>query len=474
MTVPAPALAAFLATLEQERDLPDFVEGVRAVTRATHDTVSSIDLLARALGEDPRLSGRILRVANSSMYARAGRPVTDLRHAIMLVGFDRVRDLAVGASVFEHLQRRSPALRDLLFGALVAANQALQFAHLVGYVRPEEAYLAGLFRNLGEVIVAYHAPERHAALRERLRRDGVMRAQAEAAEFGFELDELGRAMGRAWALPAAVVEAMHRPVPGAADAPQTAARQLGLLTQLSADLVDGTYLREGHEAQATLRAAVDRYAVPLKLGEARLRTAARVALDDARHTVNAADVPFDHATLKRRLAETELLLERHGAPPSAARPGAAPPAREHAETLDAAVESALSALLAAGFTRAFFGLLTPDRSTLRGRLAQPAGGADPSRFVVPLGPGRGDLSAAVAAGADVVEADVAASAWGGERLVRQLRSGSFVLLPVVVGGQLLGALYADAPHADARAPAAVAAACGAIRDDLAAFLARHR
>ena len=62
--------------------------------------------------------------------------------------------MATGVVLLEHFRKHSPGLKELILLSLLTANHAREVADRVGYPKREEAYLCGMFRNLGEVLVA--------------------------------------------------------------------------------------------------------------------------------------------------------------------------------------------------------------------------------------------------------------------------------------------------------------------------------
>src|SRR5207245_1105501 len=62
------------------------------VTRALDPDSTSTEL-ARIVLKDLGLASLLLRVANSARYNRSGRPVMSVTHAIILLGWDTVRNL---------------------------------------------------------------------------------------------------------------------------------------------------------------------------------------------------------------------------------------------------------------------------------------------------------------------------------------------------------------------------------------------
>jgi HD-like signal output (HDOD) protein len=55
-------------------------------------------------------------------------------------------------------------MRELVMLSLLSANHAREIAERAGGIPGEEAYLLGMFRNLGEVLVASYLPEQYAAV----------------------------------------------------------------------------------------------------------------------------------------------------------------------------------------------------------------------------------------------------------------------------------------------------------------------
>ena len=81
-------------------DLPSIPAISSQVMSAISDPSTSADDLRTILEADPSLSARVLKVANSSLYAFR-REVDSLRHAVTLLGFRTVEALVLAASLRE-------------------------------------------------------------------------------------------------------------------------------------------------------------------------------------------------------------------------------------------------------------------------------------------------------------------------------------------------------------------------------------
>lgn len=116
--------------------------------------------LARVLGADVALSGRVMRLANSAYYGMRGR-VGSLRFAVTVVGFATVRTMATVALTALEDQSRLPAdfWRVSTSLALSASSLAPRFGE-----RPQDALCTGLLTQLGVALLHQDDPDGYAEL----------------------------------------------------------------------------------------------------------------------------------------------------------------------------------------------------------------------------------------------------------------------------------------------------------------------
>lgn len=155
-------LAADLSSGEVE--LPGFPEVVARIRRTLADENVSTDKVARVVGAEPVIAARLLRMANSAALNASGKPVVELRAAVLRVGLNVVRSTTIAFAV-EQL-RKSPVLSglekplDLLWerSVLVAS-----FCHVIARrctrLSPDTALLAGLLQGIGRLYILTRAAE---------------------------------------------------------------------------------------------------------------------------------------------------------------------------------------------------------------------------------------------------------------------------------------------------------------------------
>ncbi|HZP43795.1 MAG TPA: HDOD domain-containing protein [Candidatus Binatia bacterium] len=241
-----------LAELGTKGDFPaaaGVIERLRDVVRKEDCTALDV---ARIILQDAGLASKVLRLVNSAFYRKGGNPVSTITRAIIVLGFETIRDITVGVLLIEEFVRKKGAskpiregLRRSLFCGLVSQRLSVQ----VGYPIPEEAYLLGLFANWGVLWLAAFYPsefERALALAAERR---VEIEEAAREVFGVHPSELSAAILEHWNFPARYADYFRKPVPDDRSAIAGTAGKLSAIVHMAADYAQAV---DGHPEQALL------------------------------------------------------------------------------------------------------------------------------------------------------------------------------------------------------------------------------
>src|SRR5262249_19564364 len=106
----SPALEKFYRELMSVEKLPSAPEIARRTLATVNRDNASLQDLAKLIARDQALAARLLRLANGAFFAVRGK-VTSIPQAVHLLGFERVRELVLGLSVWGALEGTSPAAR---------------------------------------------------------------------------------------------------------------------------------------------------------------------------------------------------------------------------------------------------------------------------------------------------------------------------------------------------------------------------
>jgi hypothetical protein len=192
-------LAHYVTQLVGDSKLPLFSKRLLDILALGSQDRTSAHKLADLVLEDYALTVNVLRIANSFYYNRSNRPIENVSHAIVVLGMDTVRKLASTLVYFLAFENRSASLRELMVQSMLSAHVAGTAADRTSFPRREDAYLAAMLLNIGEVLVACHSPEHYLVIRAEAHQ-GTPVAEACIRRMGFTFDGVARKIGRHWRL----------------------------------------------------------------------------------------------------------------------------------------------------------------------------------------------------------------------------------------------------------------------------------
>jgi len=192
-------LERYVTQLVGDSKLPLFSKRLLEILALGSQDRTSAHKLADLVLEDYALTLNVLRMANSFHYNRSNHAIENVSHAIVVLGMDTVRKLASTLVYFLAFENRSASLRELMVQSMLSAHVAGVAAERIKFPRREDAYLAAMLLNLGEVLVACHSPEHYIVIRAEAR-EGISVREACQRRLGFSFDAVARGVGKHWRL----------------------------------------------------------------------------------------------------------------------------------------------------------------------------------------------------------------------------------------------------------------------------------
>jgi putative nucleotidyltransferase with HDIG domain len=224
----SPLAERFARDLDGVSDLPSFGPVVGTLLRTLDRRDVALAEVIEIVREDPGLAAQMLRVANSAVYA--GRaPAATIRDALLRLGLREVRRLALLLSVYNSVRPPGALVDTAAFWAhslAVARAAELLAEHVpVGGEGPEAAdalFLAGLFHDLGYMVLAAHYPSEFFQVRDAARAGGRAFFEVEAEVLGTDHAAMSVRLARHWGLApltVAAIDGHHRTGPADPDDP---------------------------------------------------------------------------------------------------------------------------------------------------------------------------------------------------------------------------------------------------------------
>lgn len=429
------------------------------LAKAVGEESTTLNLLTNIILKNVSLTTVVLRAANSIHYNPRGKPILSVSRAVTMMGWDSVRNLGAGVLLFEHFREQMDKPKELMLQMLLTANHARQIAMRSGLQGIEEAYLCGMFRNLGELIAACYLPKEYADILATA--TGRQLTQAESCErvLNLRFEDLGKAMARHWNLPDAVASCMDRPDLPAPPA-QNDLEKLRTISAFSHALSAAVYSKNQSDSQNVLKGVVDKYCGSVSVKECEIPAILEAALFETEDTFRAARLPLDLASLNNHLLaatgrEQPVVQSQDGAGPAAQGRSDVLHSllKELAVTLEPGEDFDLNAVImmileaiyrGAGLDRALFCLVNGDRTKVQARLGV---GTDIEplidKFSFPISIRSGPIGTSLISKQDLMVDGGAAARYGRSPLMNVVSTPCFGILPIVVEGVAAGCLYFD-------------------------------
>ncbi len=191
--------------LSQLPIIPDVASKVLEMANHTSDV--SFQDLEEVIMVDPALVSKILKVANSALFARQ-REITTLQMAIGMLGLNNIRSLVllVTASQFSGRLKNHALFQDFWKHSIVTAFIARTISVRVGSKSEQEtAFLGGLMHDIGQVGLLQHDPDAYRETVERRAPEEDL-AAAEQRSYGTDHKQLGAAILDNWNFPALFID----------------------------------------------------------------------------------------------------------------------------------------------------------------------------------------------------------------------------------------------------------------------------
>ena len=153
-----PELAQKLAVAVDS--MPAFPRSVQRILELTRDLNSTPKDLVDVIDKDPVVTVKILKVVNSAYY-NLPRQVTSIGHAVVYLGFNTIKNLALSIAAIGMLPKDSPSgfdVQQYLLHSLSTAGLAKQLAQELEDADPMDCFIVGLLHDFGKVVFAQFMP----------------------------------------------------------------------------------------------------------------------------------------------------------------------------------------------------------------------------------------------------------------------------------------------------------------------------
>lgn len=184
-------------------------------TLSANSVEVSVTELADVIQKDPVILAKVIGAANTYGYNPTGVPVTTVTQAVHVIGYERIRTLAMSLVLMKHANGSQSAdeRQNAVALALASGCVAQAAAGSRMLLDPEQAFVCASLRNFGRIVLATFMAEEYG---EVSRQEDVEAGDELWVEtFGLTPLDLGRELLKASDLPEPILAALRDLSPGA-------------------------------------------------------------------------------------------------------------------------------------------------------------------------------------------------------------------------------------------------------------------
>lgn len=269
-------LEFLLRRMRHRSDFPALSDSVSAINKLTDSDRESVNKLSNSILKDYALTNKILRMVNSVHFRPAGGGnISTVSRAVIVLGFDAIRNIAITVLLFEHLQDKANAreLKEYFLRANLAGLLARQASDTVLPREGEAAFICALFHGLGQLLAQFYFPEEVEEIRKLMQAKGLPEEAAAIRVMGLSFEDLGVGIARSWGFPSAIVNSMRQLPDGPIRKPATRDEALRLMAGFSNEMCDLIASCAPDERGKAIRAVADRFGAGMHMTERQFEAA---------------------------------------------------------------------------------------------------------------------------------------------------------------------------------------------------------
>lgn len=301
--------------VRQRGDLPGFSKVVSAIIGAMRGEDDREFNMTKTVLQDPALTQKVLRLANSAMYSVFGQGINTVSKAVIVLGTEAIGHLALGLKLIDGLSSassESASARAEMEKSVLAGHIARQVTSSASTRDSEEAVVCAMLHTLGHMMTTFYLPDRWQQVQARMAENGVDESQAARDILGLALEDVGRLVAQQWGLPPGLIDTLQDAPPKPVGEPLEHSDWLAAVSTLSSRCA-GALCSDDPGAQSAVATLASDYAEMLGLEQSQIIN----AVDNAKQTAAEEGAVVPRA-LKRPDAEMSATLPPVGKPADAA------------------------------------------------------------------------------------------------------------------------------------------------------------
>lgn len=182
--------------IQMVSDLPPLSAVATQALKILEDPKATPDQITKVIGQDTSLTARVLKIANSAMFARQAK-ITTLSQGVVLIGFKTLKGLVMAAAVRGVVGTDSAIDKLIWKNSVCTGFLASEIAKCLKLPYHEESFTQGLLHDMGKIVLISQMRAEYAKVVNSVCR-GHSFVEAEQAHLGFTHALIGALVAKKW------------------------------------------------------------------------------------------------------------------------------------------------------------------------------------------------------------------------------------------------------------------------------------
>lgn len=202
-----------LKKLDRIDDLPTLPSIAMEVNKMLRDYDTSINKLAQTIEKDQAMVPRILKLVNSAFFGFRSK-ISSISHAVVLLGFNTVRNAVVSLSIINAFSGDKKSLEG--FDITKFWNHSVAVAVISRYLAEktrlqplDDFFTGGLLHDIGKIVLFQHFHDFFKKVWISARENDLSFYNAEKKEISITHARIGGYLAKKWQLPESLVDVIQ-------------------------------------------------------------------------------------------------------------------------------------------------------------------------------------------------------------------------------------------------------------------------
>lgn len=201
---------AIIDAIKKNQDLASLPHIAGKVLKLIQNKNAELSEIARLIEADPILTMKLLRVANSPIFATRNE-IRSIQHALMLLGMKRISNIVLSVSIYSKFfisaHKNAAILMERFFQhSYLTGMTAKTLTQILRKDFEDNEFVGGLLHDIGKMAMLQVHPKEYSLVRQLIIQENLNELAAEKEVFNENHIEVGLQIAHLWKLP----EEIHR------------------------------------------------------------------------------------------------------------------------------------------------------------------------------------------------------------------------------------------------------------------------